>query len=302
METTTQRSMSGLVWGVIIAVIVIGGLIWYQAARTEEAAGGELYIGITDETANIENVNEVSMEIEKIEVHSATGGWVTVSEDSKLYNLLKLKAEGRTELYAKAQIDPGVYDRVRVTLGDVVIQTKENGEIKAFSPSNHVVINMDINVSAESDTHVELDFLADRSLHTTGDNQFVFAPVINAQSQSNTSVTVASDNGIATNGGTMDSSASIGVDLNGTSRNNFALTTTSDLKVDASDENAVKFMIGSQVFSGTSVLQEEAMDGALDINADVNGSSNVDSNNNGSNNSSTDLEGTVEGALDVNLY
>jgi len=279
-----NNSLFGVILGVIIVVGVIAGLIWYQNDRSEnQITGGSLYIGITDETANIENVNEISLEVEKVEIHSSTRGWVTVSSDSKSYNLLALKASGKTELYAREQVDAETYNRVRVTLGDAVVKTKNNGDVKAYMPGRQVVMNMVVNVTTEADTHVELDVLADRSLHITSDNQYVFTPVINAGSRSNTSVAVASDNSITATGGTMDSNISVGLDIDGSSRMNFVLDSTNDLRVDASNNSDIKFMLGGNTYMGNKNTQDEPKTGERNSNVD----------------SSIDVE--LNGALDVSL-
>lgn len=58
------------------------------------SAKGRAVFSITDAAANFENVSEVMLTVDKVEVQSATKGWVLVSNTPKKYNLLDLKASG----------------------------------------------------------------------------------------------------------------------------------------------------------------------------------------------------------------
>lgn len=269
-----DKNLTGIIVGAVIVITIVGGIFWYQnqkALQNRDNNGGSLYIGITDATADINNVSEVNMEVRKIEVHSATSGWTTVSSDSKSYNLLTLKAEGKTELYAKKKVVAGTYDRVRVTLGDTVVKTKTVGDIKAYSPSNQVVMNMTVNVKSEGNTHLKIDFLADKSLHTTSDGKYVFSPVVKAESHSGAEVLVDSDsNAIESAGGSVDSQVEVGVDIDGTTRSNFILTTSSDLKVDSSAIGSVKFILGGKTYTESDVVQEESVSGSATTNTNSN--------------------------------
>lgn len=283
-----NNNLWGIILGVIVILAVVGGIMWYRAEP--EVTGdydmgsnskGQLYVGVTDATADIKNVNELSMEVKKVEIYNSTKGWVTVSADSKKYNLLALKNGNKVEFYAKSDLDAGKYERVRVTLGDITIKTKTKGDVKAYSAGAQVVMNMDVNVAANEATHITLDFLADKSLHTTTDGKFVFAPVVNAESRSNAQVAVSNDNVVTSIGGKVDSNASVGVDLSGSSRTNFNLTTGTDLKVDDSVSGTIKFMLGGQTFINTGAVQEEPA------------SQSSNQNNTNSTNSYINADGTV---------
>ena len=281
-----NKNLGGVIVGVLIIVLLVGGILWYQNSGTDtvesqsSATTGKVYVGITDATADINNVNEINMEVKKAEIYSSALGWVTISGDSKKYDLLKLKAEGRTDFYGSADVDAGAYDRVRLTLGNTVVKTKSNGDVVAYLPGKQVVMNMDVMVEAGQDTSVELDVLADKSLHTTSDNKFVFAPVVRAQSQSGADVSISNQNAITYAGGTMDSTANVGVNIDGTSRSDFTLTTANDLKVDASNTGSIKFMLGGKTYTENTTTQEAPLldpkvEGSSSLNADLDGGVNL---------------------------
>ncbi len=281
-----NNNLAGVIIGAVIVIVAIGGVFWYQNEKVmNDKNGGSLYIGITDATMDIKNVDEVNMEVKKVELHSATNGWVTASSDSKSYNLLALNAAGKTELYAKTKVVAGTYDRVRVTLGDTVVKTKSNGNVKAYSPSSQVVMNMKVNVKSAGDSQVSLDFLADKSLHVTSDNKYVFAPVVNAKSESGAQVMVDNDsNAVESTGGSADSSVSVGVDLDGTSKSDFNLTTASDLKIDDSLSGTLKFLVGGKTYTNSGAVQES-----------TNGSANANTNTN------TDMDMDAKIKADANM-
>lgn len=255
-----MKKITGVIIGAVIVVAVIMGVLSYQKNQKPDNAG-TLYIGITDATNEITDVSEVNLSVNKVEVYSSTKGWVTAGSSSKSYKLFALNASGKTELYAKTDVEAGTYDKVRVTLGDAVVTSKTKGDVKATLPSSYVVIDSAVKVKEGESTHVKLDVIADESLHLTVDGAYVFAPVVKTESKSNTTVTVGSDNVITTSGGTVDSSTSVGVDIDGTSKANFELITDTSLKVDSSAGSAVKFLM-----SGKTYEKSEALDKSIDIN------------------------------------
>src|SRR3989344_2169374 len=290
---------NNVIWGIIIAVVVIGGLIWFANANNEDgeqvgAGMGRLFVGVTDATADINNVNEVSVEIEKVEVHSPGAGWVEIDADAQMFNLLELKKNGKTVLFAEDELEVGTYDRIRITFGDATIKTKNNGDIKAHLPGRQTVMNLMVNVVADADTHLELDLLADKSLHLASDKKtYVFAPVVMAESQSSATVNVSADNSVQATGGTTDSSASVGMDLAGSSRTNFTLISDNNLKVDTSG-GVIKFVVGNQTFTQTEAEQEEP-DSQINVQSGANSSTNTNINaNSGSSGSGSGASGLVD--------
>jgi hypothetical protein len=261
IKNILDMSSKGLIAGVVlVAVVLIGGL-WFGNNRrdSEMNSNGNLYVGITDASADIENVNDINMKIRRVELRNSLGEWVTISANEKAYDLLGLKASEKTELYAKGVLAAGDYDRVRVTLGDVIVNTKAKGNVQAVLPASEVALNSHVSVRANQDSHLELDFLADKSLHAAVGGKYVFAPVVKQESRSNASVTLNSDNTLAVSGGSLDSTSQIGVDLNGTSRDNFVLSTDNSLAVQASAAGseaqnvavaAPSFVLGGKTYLG----------------------------------------------------
>jgi hypothetical protein len=111
----------GKIIAAIVAVALLAGVgAWYitssktpSASQTASAATttapvapvqGAIVIGITDATGAIQNVSEVSMGISKVEIYSATQGWIALPANANSYDLLSLKAKNETRVFAAAPV------------------------------------------------------------------------------------------------------------------------------------------------------------------------------------------------------
>lgn len=267
-----MKTIVGVIIGAGIVVVVIMGVLSYQNNKKTDNSGS-LIIGITDATADISNVNDVNLSVKKIEIYSATKGWVSISSDTKNYKLLALNASGKTELYTKTNVLIGEYNKIRITLGDVVVNTKSKGDVKATLPSSYIVIDTNLKIKENKDTSIKLDVLADQSLHTTIDGEYVFAPVVKTESRSSAKVSIETDNIVLISGGDIDSNTTVGVDFDGTSKTNFRAESDSSLKVETSITGEIKFLLGGKVFNknektpeNTENSNEDSSNGSVDVN------------------------------------
>jgi hypothetical protein len=296
-----QSNSSGVIIGVLLVIVVIFGIVSYQ--KNHNASNGSLYVGVTDASADIKNVSDINMNVKKVEIHNKATGWMTVSSETKKYSLLTLKSSGKTEMYAKNDsIESGTYDKVRVTLGDTDIMTKNNGSIKATMPSSTIVMNENIKVAKGENTHLKFDFLADKSLHTTSDGKYVFAPVVAAESRSNATVDLAADNTLNVSGGNVDSSINVGMDLDGSSKADFQVNGTGSLQIGSVKGTMTTFMLGGKSFTSDSSKVEEDENGGASVNgADTSASGSTNGSVNGSNSGSAGYNGSANGSVNGSL-
>ncbi len=304
-----MNNTSNIIVGVVVVILIILGVLWYQDNKKTEMAPttssntsgiGSLYIGVTDATADINNVSDISMQIKKVEIRNSAGEWVTVSSSSKVYNLLNLKENNTIKLYAQSNVPAGLYDRVRVTIGDSKVKTKSRGEVKAYVPASQIVFNMNINVLPNESTHLKLDILADQSLHLTADGQYVLALVIRAQSESGADVTVTSDEVVIVVNGKLDSDVSTGLDLDGTSRMNFKLDSKDDIKVEAPVGGAVRFMLNGKTYMDDGKDEESAED-SNESDEGMRANTNLNINSDSEKGDDSVKSGTT-GSVKVNVY
>ena len=297
-----MKMTTGVIIGAVVVAGIIIGVLEYQKNQKPNNAGS-LYIGITDLTANIAFVDDVDLSIKKVEVYSATGGWVEVASEEKSYKLLALNASGNTELYAKAYVEEGTYNKVRMTLGDVIVKTKSNGDVKASVPSSHVTIDTKVVVKEKMNTSVELDIFADKSLHSTLSGDYIFATVVKVESISDAEVSVGEDNVVVVSGGEVDNSTTAGVDLRGVSKTDFILKTGSSLKVDSTDASKVKFILGGELYEEAEVSDDSSLniknstkeDSFLEVE-----DSGIDSDEDKNDDSKSKLEVDLKGGIKVN--
>ena len=235
--------------GIIVALVAVvaGGLwVWggsmlsgfdqYGAPYTNngnrETAKGTVYVSIKDAAVNMQNVTKVEMAVDKIYLHSQGGGWVTLSQDSQTFSLLELKEGNKAALAAKTESAAGTYDQIWLHVASVKVT--ENGRVKeAVLPSGDIIMGAYVKVIANADSSAMVDIIADESLHKTAKGEFIFAPVIAFESRSNAAVAVGTDNMVIISGGTVDATATAGMDITGEVKNNFKLDLAADLEVDA---------------------------------------------------------------------
>ncbi len=239
-----QNTNKTLLW--IIVLIVVFGIGYYiysanystpstqtgYSTNTVPAsnAKGSVAVAFTDATASIKNINEVSMNVDKVELYSQNQGWVTVGSDTKVYKLLSLHAKGEAQLYAQADVSADSYTKARVTLGDIIVSTTK-GDKTAVTPGKTMEIDENVVVSENKTTALKLDVLADKSLHITSKGDYVFAPVVKVEGRSDATVNTSASGTVTLNGGTVDTNTSVGMDVDGSVKNDFMLDTNSKLDV-----------------------------------------------------------------------
>ncbi|MDP3794185.1 MAG: DUF4382 domain-containing protein, partial [Candidatus Uhrbacteria bacterium] len=219
------------------------------AAGDQGTAKGKVIFSITDTdaAASMQGVTAVQMTIDKIEMHSATKGWVNVSNDTKTFDLLTLKASGLTKLAAETNVAVGAYNQIRVHVKKIVV-VKNGVSTEAKLPSNELKLNGIFNVNADAVTSVKLDIIVSQSLHITGKGKFIFAPVIKLESRSNATVQVGSDGFVSISGGKVNTNIMAGMDIKGEEKENFKLDADSNMEIN--DEGVIELKSGLKVKVG----------------------------------------------------
>jgi hypothetical protein len=219
---------------IVLIVLVAAGIgLWAGSRPAGNNQPGTIVMAFTDATANINNVSEVDMTVNQIETHSQADGWVTLSANPKTYHLLALNKSGRLAVFDKVHAEAGIYDQVRVTLGDVVVKMNNGSSMKAALPSKVLTINDTLRVMANQTSALTFDVKAKESLHVASNNQFVFAPVVVYKSLSNANINVNSDDTVNIGGGEIASSGTVGMDVTGETKADFMLEATTSLTVNS---------------------------------------------------------------------
>lgn len=210
---------------VIAIVVALGALSYatYSGALTlprmenegtrGEGTGRAVFL-ITDAAADMGSVSSVRMTVDSVSVHSATEGWITVSSTPRTYDLLQLRADGDTAVFADVTLDEGTYQQVRLDVSNVVV-TDEEGDHVAFMPSGEMRIVGDVAVKPNATASVVFDFVADESLHVTGEGEYVFAPVVQFETREDARVSVTTGGEATVQGGDVRTSVRVGMDAGG---------------------------------------------------------------------------------------
>jgi len=230
---------------IVVVLLVIGFGAMYFYKNSPSIAGydnGRVVFAITDAAANMGSVSKVEITVDKIEAHSQTEGWITVSSTSKKYDLLELKADNKQVILADAQLNEGSYDQVRLDVSSVVV-TDTDGTHEAKLPSGELKIVGGFNVSSNTTATVKFDFIADESLHITGNGQYIFAPVVQVESRNDADVNVKSNNEVEISGGRVVTNVKVGTDIDGNV--GVGLHIPSNVNITIGSDNVIKIGSGS---------------------------------------------------------
>ena len=230
--------------GIIIAIVVIlGGAYLLMRApgptdtnvNGDAAAGaqGRVVFSVTDAAADMSAISEINMRVSKVEVQSATEGWATVSTTPRIFSLLSLNERNQSVLLADVDLKAGSYNQVRLAVDSISLIMKDGTTKSAKLPSGELRINTKLVVKEDATSSVNFDFLADKSLHVTGNGEYIFAPVVKTESKSEASVTVNSRNEVSIKGGRTEDTNTAGMDIAGNVKLNFQINSKQKLNLGA---------------------------------------------------------------------
>lgn len=206
----------------VILVVIVVAIGAYLLSQKASAQKGTVVFGITDAAEDMDGVSSIFVTVDKVEMHSTGDNWVTVSSATKEYDLLVLKQSGAVALLASSDVAAGTYDQVRLMISKVVV-IKNGVEMEAKLPSGELKIIGNIVVNADKTSSVVFDFIADKSLHITGNGKFIFAPVIRIEKQGDATVELKSNDEIDIKDGEKEDDENVGMDEKGEIKTNFEL-------------------------------------------------------------------------------
>lgn len=278
---------------ILVLILIIGGVLIYNSsaennAVQKENATGKVFFSLTDQTADITNVDDVKLSVDRVEMYNQTKGWVVVSAKNTDFNLLALKVSGQAKLIGQVDVPANTYSKVRLVLNNVYIQTTSGDNQEAILPSKNFEIDGDFKVTENTASNINFDVHADQSLHLTSNATYVFTPVITTTIKSKSDVVVDGDNTVTSNG-SVDSTINAGMDTTGNVNLNTKVST--DISLDISDGGDVVVAGGG---NGLVQINTES-DALMDNNENINAS------NTPKIDSSTNLTASTTGSVNINL-
>ncbi len=237
---------------IVAGFILIAGCLQGNSGSSSSSTTGRVIFAISDAAANMGAVTSVKVTVDSVEAHSAADGWTTVSSSAKTYDLLALKARGEQVLLADAQLKEGTYEQVRLHISKVVV-TDASGDHDAKLPSSELKIIGNIVVKANTTSAVAFDFIADESLHVTGNGQYIMSPVVRLETRERAEVEVKDDDSVKINGGDVDARMKVGMDVEGNVGEDHILPAKANLTIESDGRvrsHGMEIDIGAGINSG----------------------------------------------------
>ena len=182
-----------------------------QPSKTQ----GKVYFAVKDTSASLQGLQSVYLTISEVMVHSPTKGWISISKDRALYDLLKLRQDQTITYYlTEANLEAGTYNQLRLIVESLVV-VKDGTNYPAVFPSNTLHLIGKLVVDKGKTSAAVFDFLLDKSLHITGDGKYIFLPVVKLQTSSSLNVHQVIFPRITIASGRTDSESTQGMDENG---------------------------------------------------------------------------------------
>ncbi len=242
-----------VLWGIVAVIVIVLGIYFVStmgnnstpstSSSTENAnqnqeasAKGRVVFSVTDAAVDMATISQINMKINEVDVHSAANGWVTVSTTPQTFSLLMLNAKKESDLLADTSIAAGNYDQVRLIVDSVAVIGKNGMSKPAKLPSGELKINTNLIVNADKTSSANFDFMASKSLHTTGSGDYIFTPVVKTETKSNASVSVSAGNAVTVTNGNLDDSSNAGMDIDGNVKANFEVDTNTKLNIDSNNK------------------------------------------------------------------
>ncbi|MBM3924368.1 MAG: DUF4382 domain-containing protein [SAR202 cluster bacterium] len=175
---------------------------------------GKAVFAVSDAAADMGEVTEVTVTIDSLKIHAEGGAWKTVSSQAQSFNLLELRSKGTAQLLAEAKVEVGNYDQIELNVSKVVV-VDGKGEHEAKLPSNKILIHGNFDVATNAVATANFDFLADQSLHLTGEGRYVLAPVIKMETRAQATAMVKTNKEVIFNGGQVTTDITVGMNTEG---------------------------------------------------------------------------------------
>ncbi len=241
----------------VIAVLGIALLVLAAGCLSAEPSGeGRAVFTVTDAAADMGAVSQVNLTVDRVRVHSNASGWTTVSNEPQTYDLLALKASGTQKLLADVNLSAGNYTKMWLDVSNVVV-VDDDGEHDATLPSGTLRMQGAFTVEPGATATATFDFVADRSLHTTGEGEYILAPVVRVETRSNAEVNVDAESNVNIQGGDVVTDVTVGMDENGNVGVNLRIPANAQLGLSAA---------GAVTFDGSGSGGAEAR-GSMEANA-----------------------------------
>lgn len=169
----------------IICLLPVLLIILFTGCSNDNTTGpssgnGHLKISMVDSPAEFDEVNIV---VTRVEVHIAgdsSSNWMIVNPVPHTYDLLQLR-NGASTVIGDTFLTAGHYTQIRLIIGDSSNVVVNGIPFPLTIPSGQqtgIKLNHEFDIEPGNLYELLLDFDADRSIHITGNGQYMLNPVI----------------------------------------------------------------------------------------------------------------------------
>ena len=164
----------------VVLLFIYTGCTKDNSTGPSGTSSGELKITMVDNPADFDEVNVM---VTKVEVHMAgdsSENWFVVNSVPHTYNLLDLR-NGASVVLGDTFLTVGHYTQIRLILGDsnnVVVNGIPFPLVVPSGTQTGIKLNHEFDIQAGNLYELLLDFDANRSIHITGNGQYIMNPVI----------------------------------------------------------------------------------------------------------------------------
>jgi hypothetical protein len=197
----------------VAALAMVLTMVGGQAAPETAQATGTLQIMVTDAPPE-EEVTSIMVTVESVEVHKATAaqeqeqeqeggqgqnqeqeqeqlannstnnstdeaaGWLPVNilAGNETFDLLQI--QGIEEVLAIAELEPGKYTQIRMTVSNVQVRLGDGNLTDVILPSGKLKFVRPFDIVEGQTTALLFDFDAEKSVNVTGSGQIIVKPVV----------------------------------------------------------------------------------------------------------------------------
>lgn len=193
-----QQMKSGVLIVAVAAVLALVALLvgGYAGPETVQAKG-TLQIMVTDAPPE-EEVTSIMVTVESVEAHKAATeqgqeqeqqesadnstneevGWLPLDilAGNETFDLLQI--QGIEEVLAVAELEPGKYTQIRMTISNVQVKLGDGNLTDVILPSGKLKFVRPFDIVEGQTTALLFDFDAEKSINVLGSGQIMFKPVI----------------------------------------------------------------------------------------------------------------------------
>lgn len=225
-----MKTIIFVVAGLAVLAVIIYLVIVPKTSDLSQNNGGIVF-AVSDKAADMGTISAINLTVDSLQIHSSAEGWITITQNDAVFDLLKLKATGAAQLLAQAQLEAGQYDQVRLDVKSVTVVDAQ-GQKSAKLPSNILRFNAMVEITEGATSSVILDFKADESLHITGKGEYILFPVLQVEAKNEVSVSISADERVIVSGGNLTSETAIGMDVNGDAKANLKVPADAIIKIE----------------------------------------------------------------------